>query len=202
VIKRHLYLTPSDHGRPLTLEELERADGLEGYRYELIEGKLEVSPQPNLPHDVLVRWLSKQLDRYISRRPDVLNEVFTPARVLVPGRRATTAPEPDLAAYADFPLDIPLAELNRRTVRPVLVVEVLSEGNAEKDLVRNLGLYLEVPSVREYWILDPLTSPDTPTLTVHRRRGQRWQRPIVVPPGGTYTTHVLPGFSLLIDPHR
>jgi Uma2 family endonuclease len=87
-------------------------------------------------------------------------------------------------------------------VSPVLVAEVLSEDTADKDLVRNLGLYLQVPSIREYWILDPRASPDHPALTVYRRRGRRWQRPINVPAGGTYSTRLLPDFSLLLDPHR
>ena len=76
------------------------------------------------------------------------------------------------------------------------MVEILSEDNAEKDLVRNLQLYLEVPSIREYWIIDPRQDADRPGLTVYRRRGQRWQRPIEVAPGETYTTPLLPGFTM------
>jgi hypothetical protein len=55
-----------------------------------------------------------------------------------------------------------------------------------------------VPSIREYWILDPLTDADRPTLTAHRRRGRGWQKPVVVGPGGTYTTRLLPGLTLAI----
>jgi len=40
-----------------------------------------------------------------------------------------------------------------------------------------------------------------PTLTVYRRRGGRWQRPIVVAFGEVYQTQrLLPGFSLTVDP--
>jgi Uma2 family endonuclease len=120
--------------------------------------------------------------------------------VFVPGRRRTTTPEADLAAYHEFPRDLPIAELNWRNVSPVLVVEILSEDTADKDLERNAELYLQVPSIREYWILDPRVSPDQPTLTVHRRRGARWQRPIVVRPGDSYTTRLLPGFTLTLNP--
>ncbi len=194
-----LYLTPRDHGRSLTLEEFQSADSLEGFRYELIYGKLDVSPLPNLPHDYLVGWLIRLLWAYAGRHPEVIRHVQGPARVFVPGRRATTAPEPDIAAYQDFPTDIPVAQMDWRDVRPLLVAEVLSEDTADKDLVRNPELYLRVPSIREYWILDPRTDADQPDLLVYRRRGARWQRPITVAGGGTYTTRLLPEFALVLD---
>jgi Uma2 family endonuclease len=120
----------------------------------------------------------------------------------VPGRRATTAPEPDIAAYRDFPLYLPLRQRNWRNFSPILVAEIISADTADKDLVRNLELYLQVPSIREYWIIDPRIDPDQPTLTVHRRRGSRWQQPIEVAGGGTYTTRLLPDFVLTLDVHH
>jgi len=195
-----LYLTPDDHRRPLTLEEFEHADAQEGYHYELIDGRLQVSPLPDMPHEELRDWLKRMLDRYVAAHPEVINHVKTPARVFVPGRPAATAPEPDVAAYRDFPLDLPIARRRWRDFSPVLVIEVLSEDNAEKDWDRNQDLYLQIPSIREYWILDPIDDPDHPTLTVFRRRGQRWQQPIEIAAGGTYSTRLLPGFSL-VDPN-
>src|SRR5437868_3967126 len=70
-----LYLTPNDQGRPLTLEEFERSGSQEGYRYELIDGKLEVSPIPNLPHEELVDWLKDHLAMYAKFHPDILRKV-------------------------------------------------------------------------------------------------------------------------------
>jgi Uma2 family endonuclease len=195
-----LSLTPADQGRPLTREEFESASSQEGYHYEIIDGKLEVSPLPNLPHECLREWLRDQLRDYCEQHPDVINEVLSPARVFVPNRPETTAPEPEVAAYQDFPLDRPLADRRWQDISPVLVVEVLSEETAEKDLVRNPDLYLQVPSIREYWIVDPRENADQPTLTVYRRRGQKWQRPITVAAGETYTTRLLPDFELVLDP--
>ncbi len=62
-----------------------------------------------------------------------------------------------------------------------------------------MALYLRVPSIREYWILDPRTDADHPSLLVYRRRGARWQRPLAVAGGDTYTTRLLPDFSLVLD---
>ena len=86
-----LRLTPRDHGRALSLEEFQCATAQEGYRYELIDGKLEVSPLPDLPHEGLRKWLERRLDSYAERHPEVINRVQAPARVFVPNRPKTTA---------------------------------------------------------------------------------------------------------------
>jgi Uma2 family endonuclease len=193
-----LYLTPADQGRPLTLEEFEHADAREGYRYELIDGKLEVAPAPNLPHESVRMWLLQVLFAYKNSHPEVINHIVVQGRVFVPGRPATTCPEPDLSVYHDYPHHLPRAKLRWQDVSPLLVAEVLSGDNVDKDLVRNLELYAQVSSICEYWILDPLIDADRPTLTAYRRRGSGWQKPIVVGPGGTYVTKLLPGLTLAI----
>jgi Uma2 family endonuclease len=194
-----LYLTPRDHGRPLTLDEFRRADAREGYRYELIKGKLEVWPRPELPHDYLAGWLKGLLGDYSRNHPEVIRHVLGPACVFAPVRRVTTVLRPDLAAYPRFPANGSVAQLDWQDVSPLLVAEVLSEDTADKDLVRNRDLYLRVPSIREYWILDPREGGNCPTLLVHRRRGARWQRTITVAGGDTYTTRLLPDFALVLD---
>jgi Uma2 family endonuclease len=193
-----LKLGPADHGRPVTVEELRSADTHGGYRYELIDGKLYVSPLPKLPHDRLLHWLYHAVDDYARLRPEVINYVTPTGCVIVPDRPGVTQPQPDLTAFQDFPLDQPMRSVQWEDLSPLLVVEILSEDTAKKDLERTMELYLGVPSIREYWILDPRVDPDNPTLTVYRRRGQRWQRPIEVPPGGIYTTRLLPGFTLQV----
>jgi Uma2 family endonuclease len=192
---------PRDHGRLVGDDEAHAARYKEGYKYEIIEGRLYVSPVPNLPEECLDEWLRRKLSDYAAGRPDVLNFVTGKARVFLPDRDLTTAPEPDLAAYHDFPAR-PIRSLRWEDVSPVLVAEVLVDSEPFKDLVRNVGLYLGIPSIREYWILDGSADPDEPTLIVYRRRGPRWQKPREVRFCSTYTTPLLPGFTLTIDPHR
>ena len=43
-----------------------------------------------------------------------------------PGAKGVTNPQPDLAAYRDFPLHLPFDQVRWQDVSPVLVVEVLS----------------------------------------------------------------------------
>jgi len=194
-----LKIGPADHGRPFTLEEFKAGDYEEGYQYELIDGKLYVSPVPDAPQGVVNHWIERKLERYADGHPEVINFVYTRARVFVPGRPGVTNPEPDVTAYRDFPLDRDFREIRWQDVNPVLVVEVLSLDDPAKDLVRNVRLYRQVPSIGEYWILDTREDPNRPTLTVYRRSGGRW-RPLRLGYGERYTTRLLPGFELTVDP--
>jgi Uma2 family endonuclease len=196
-----LKLGQEDHGRALTMAEYEAAEYDSGHKYELIEGRLYVSPLPNMPHASLILWLQKKLILYSMAHPAVINEVSPFSRVFLPGEPEETCPEPDLTAYADFPHHLPIAERDWREYSPVLAVEFVSEDDPDKDLVRNVRLYREVPRIREYWIFDPRENADQPSLLVYRRGKRGWQRPIRIPGGGTYTTPLLPGFSLLLDGH-
>jgi Uma2 family endonuclease len=197
-----LKLSPEDHGRPITNEELTASEFEGGYKYEVIEGRLYVTLEPELAENFNEEWLKDKLKLYASLHLAVINYVSSKARIFVPGRRGETIPEPDLAAYRDFPLHLPLRNVRWEDISPLLVGEILSRGNPDKDLVRNVALYLRVPTIREYWVLDTRDDPDRPTLYVYRRRGQRWQNVIEVPYGETYTTRLLPGFRLLVDPRR
>jgi Uma2 family endonuclease len=193
---------PTDHGRQVGDEEARTARYKEGYKYEIIEGRLFVSPVPNLPECRLDEWLRAKLETYAKKRPDVVNFVAGKARVFLPDRELTTCPEPDVAVYHNFPVDKSISSLRWEDLAPVLVAEVLVDSDPFKDLVRNVGLYIQVPSIREYWILDGSSNPDEPTLLVCRRSGMRWRKRSEFPFCSTYRTPLLPGFSLLIDPHR
>jgi Uma2 family endonuclease len=194
-----LLLRPRDHGRSIRYADFLASETVEGYHYELIDGKVYVSPQANPPHMRLDLWLLHKLDRYSAKHLEVINLVYNKTRVFVPGRKRITYPEPDIAAYHDFPLSAPFNAVRWRDVSPILVAEVLSPDCLDKDLVRNVELYLQVPSIQEYWVVEGLEDPDRPSLRVYRRRGNRWQI-IDVAAGETYTTKLLPGFKLLIDP--
>jgi Uma2 family endonuclease len=200
-MKTTLPLGPTDHGRKLTEDEFNSSEYERGHHYEIIDGKLYVSPLPNIPQAFLEKWLMRLLIRYSDSHPEVINYVEVKARVYVPSRPELTVPEPDIACYHDFPVQEALHELVWENTSPILVAEVVSENNPEKDLERNVELYLQVPSIREYWIIDPRPIAAQPNFLVHRRHGRRW-RNLEFGYGETYTTRLLPGFSLLIDPSK
>jgi len=197
----HLKLGPSDHGRPLSLDDFESADYEPGFKYEIIDGRLYVSPTPNLPENILENWLYRKLLVYSDRHPDVINYITPKSRVFVHKRKKPTVPEPDITAYHDLPLDQDFREIHWRDLNPLLVAEVLVEGDERKDLERNPELYFQVDSIKEYWVLDGRDDPNEPTLIQHRRYGKRW----VVreyPYRSTFATKLLPGFTLVIDPRK
>lgn len=193
-------LGPEHAGRRISLARWHASIGREGWTYELIDGRLCVYPFPELIHDDLRTWLYDQLSDYERSHPNVVEHMTSKASVHVLNRPGPTVATPDLAVYFDFRLDVPISKRRWEDVSPAIVGEIIEEPNEHKDLTRNVDVYLCVPSIREYWIIDPRRDPDRPTLTVYRRRGQRWQKPIVVPFGGTYVTRLVPGFTLVVDP--
>jgi Uma2 family endonuclease len=189
---------PSSHGRPMSWEEFIHGDYEEGFRYELIDGKLYASPYPNLPEDFVHDWLKDKLKAYARANPKVINHVTGPGRVFVSGRQEITAPEPDILAYRDFPRHLRVREMRWQDVSPLLVCEILSAEDPDKDLVRNVELYWLVPSIKEYWVLDAREDADNPSMIAHRRHGKKW-RVVELGPLDIYTTRLLPGFELILD---
>jgi Uma2 family endonuclease len=183
----------------MTLEEYFGGDYEEGYQYELIDGKLYVSPEANFPEDWVEKWLYGKVFGYSLLHPRIISYVTDKARIFVPGRPRATCPEPDLAAYQRFPLRRPIRQIRWQDVSPFLVGEILSLEDPNKDLVRNVELYLQVPSIKEYWLVDTRDDPERPTMQVRRRHGRQW-RLIELAYGDIYTTRLLPRFELRIDP--
>jgi Uma2 family endonuclease len=149
----------------------------------------------------LERWLRRKLERFADDHPDVIGWVANKARVFVPGRPELTVPEPDLAVYRENLGELADGEHDWEDFRPLVIAEVLVASDPDKDLVRNVDLYFQVPSITEYWILDGRENADEPLLIARRRWGSRWVI-TEVPYGETYTTRTLPSFELLIDPRR
>src|SRR5437879_4622291 len=103
-------LTPRDHGREIDPDDFDNADGREGYHYELIDGRVYVSPMPNLPEDTLETWLNAKLFLYSQDHPEIVNYVTRKSRIYIPTRERATRPEPDISVYQDYPHHLPRVE--------------------------------------------------------------------------------------------
>jgi Uma2 family endonuclease len=194
-----LQLGPADHGRPMSFDEFVAGDYEGGYKYELIDGRLYVTPEARWEHDWVGMHILEALLDYRKQRSDVINYVSAHARVFVPGAERTTAPEPDIVAYQGFPLE-KAPHIDWQDASPIVVVEIATDDEAaEKDLDRNVELYLRVPSIQEYWAFD--LREEQPILIVHRRENDAWHV-LRFEPSETYTTELLPGFSLPVTPRR
>ena len=140
------------HLRPLTYDEVRQFPD-DGYRYELVDGELLVTPSPNRAHQRAVTNLTGLFLRAV---PDAMEVVVGPVDWYV---RPTTAFVPDLVVVRRDARPDPQRVLDP----PVLAVEVLSPSTRHRDVGLKLRAY-EDAGLTWYWIVDPLE----PRLTVHR----------------------------------
>lgn len=192
-------LDPSLNGVRMTRSEFERAETATGYRYELVDGVLQVAPAPNFDEKRITVNLFRLLDAYnASSNPRPFVEVIWEPRLMLTSNGAgTTNPEPDLAAYEEIPAG---ATKRYDGVNPALVIEIVAPGGENKDYVRNRDLYESVDAVREYWVIDPRQDASRPSMAVFRRcvpgtSGSPFER-FDIEPGGVYACDTWPGLSV------
>jgi len=183
-------LGPRDAGIPLTLDEFEEGRFEEGYRYELINGVLVVSPPP----------LEEERDAN-----EELGHLFRLYKETHPGGKTLdlTLPEHNLRTRlqnrrCDRAIWTGLGRMPRtrgpvrRRDAPSIVVEFPSSRPADqrRDYDEKRIEYRDL-GVQEYWIIDRFRR----TMTIYSWRGKRWVKR-VVKEGETYSTSLLPGFEL------
>lgn len=136
-----------------TVEDLERIPD-DGFRYELLDGTLLVSPAPGVWHQEVAFALARAL---YDACPPELHVVIAPFEWRGSGR---TALQPDVlvARRADL-LAVDGGKFLARP--PVLAVEVLSPSTRRIDRLSKLSAYEEA-GVASYWLVDP--DPETPSL--------------------------------------
>ena len=177
---------PADHGRPMTLDEFEFAEGLEGHLYELGRGAIVVTDVPNTPHMRQVEELRDQLVGYKLARKGVIYSVAagSDAKILVADEQSER--HPDLLIYKTPP---PATDVWSTWI-PEIVIEVVSPSSAHRDYEQKPAEYLAF-GVSEYWIVDAAKRE----MTVLRRSRGQWARS-AAKPGETYQTRLLPAFTL------
>ena len=138
--------------RPWTFEDLLVLPDAEGWRFELFEGTLLVSPVPPIPHGSVVVRLRNIL---LKQLPNTL-EVAENFGVLKQDHRSYFVP--DLTIFDAEMIGSNLPALPPSTVS--LAIEVVSPGNPANDHVIKCNGYA-ITGVPEYWIVDPRTQTVT-----------------------------------------
>ena len=181
---------PADDGRPMSLDEFSRADGQEGFLYELGRGIITVVNVPGIPHAKQVHAVHRQLHRYGDSHPDQVNLILggSDSKILVSDLESER--HPDAALYKSPPPDE--GPDVRATWPPDLVVEVVSPSSGHRDYEEKREEYLRI-GVREYWIIDA-SRGEAGEMLVLRRSGSAWKER-VVRPFQVYQPRLLPGFS-------
>jgi Uma2 family endonuclease len=168
----------------LTTAEFDRARCREGWRYELINGVLVVSPIPSRrerdPNDELGYWLRQY--QHGHPQGSALNLTLHEEEIQTKQNRRRA----DRAIWAGLGRDPEEGE------PPTIIAEFVSSGkrNQDRDYVAKRAEYREI-GVKEYWVIDRFRR----TLTVFIFTGENDQER-VIPENHNYTTPLLPGFEL------
>jgi Uma2 family endonuclease len=157
-------MSPAVAQRRLTVEEyLERDADLDQGRYEYLDGRMWLlagaTPEHNLAKDGIQREI------YAELRPQGCRSFTSDQRVKISDTRYVY---PDVVVLCGTPAytdESPPSLMN-----PELLVEVTSEPTSDRDHQAKLEAYLNLDSLREYWI----ASPSTPIITQYVRRGDEW----------------------------
>lgn len=181
---RRIRLGPHSAGLLLPPEEFDRARFQEGWRYELINGVLVVSPHPlrkeRDPNEELGRWLRNDQESHPqgSSLDCTLNEETIKTKQ---NRRR-----------ADRVIWAGLGRLPAPGESPAIIAEFVSSGkvNQERDYVAKRAEYREI-GVREYCVIDRFRR----TLTVFVSGAESDQQRVVTEKEA-YSTPLLPGFEL------
>ncbi len=158
--------------RPLDLDDLDATPD-DGNRYEVLDGAIVMTPPPSTDHQGVAGELFVLLRQ--GARPLGLRVLMAPVAWRIgPGQ----VPEPDLIVS---PAD---AVTERAIVAPpVLVVEILSASNRNRDLSEKRRIYAE-GSATWYWIVDP----KAPSLTAFRLAGAQYDEMAPVSNADAYET--------------
>ncbi|MEZ6062423.1 MAG: Uma2 family endonuclease [Planctomycetaceae bacterium] len=178
-----LQLGPLSNGMMVDPEEFDAAEFEPGWRYELLNGVLIVSPSPlrqeRDPNEELGRLL-----RNFQETPQgaVLNLTLAEETISIGAQRRRV----DRAIWCD------LGRLPHDDEVPSIAVEFVSLGkpNRVRDYTIKRDEYHQA-GVREYWIFDRFRKE----LTVFRFQGSAAQH-TVFGEGAVYASPLLPGFEL------
>lgn len=153
---------PPSEDRPWTAADLARGDLDEGYRYEIVDGRLEVSPSPAQPH---TRLQARLVYHLTDLAPDDI-EIQSEAGVTL-NSAGTHHRIPDLVAFSTEHVEYPYI-----TRPPLLVIEVLSLSTALHDLNIKRREYAKF-GIPSYWIVNP--DPGSPGILELRLDGDDYQ---------------------------
>jgi Uma2 family endonuclease len=174
-----------------TSADLERLPDLPGVRYEIIEGDLHVSRQPDEQHQYTCGVFGYELHAWSNR---------TGTGLAVPAPGLVFADDddvvPDLVWISHARRAIARDDKGHYRVAPELVIEVLSPGaiNERRDREVKLKLYARKEAL-EYWIADGRHH----TVEVYRRDGGSLQLVETLSDGDVLTSPLLPGFTCSVS---
>lgn len=148
--------------RLLTIAEFEQLPEEDGYRIELVRGRLVRSPRPASLHGRLMVRLARRLDEFAEAGDHGV--VLADVGVVI-ARNPDTVRGPDIAFFTKQRIP----ETSYATTfwgPPDLAIEITSPSNRASEMQEKVADYLDA-GVRMVWVVDPPTR----TVTVYRSGG-------------------------------
>jgi Uma2 family endonuclease len=161
----------------------------DGYRYEVIDGVLYMTPPPRILHQRVSLGLVRKLADFVEEH-NLGQVLFAPVGVRLPNQPVPF--QPDILFIRKERLDIIGEEYVEGA--PDLVMEILSPGNWLYDRREKKQVYQE-GGVAEYWIVDPRTK----TIEVYRLEGGSYLLIGQYVPGEVAKSPGVPGFEISVD---
>ena len=124
----------------------------EGTLAEIINGSIQMSPAPTPSHQSIVRELAYSILTYIKLHRKNDHIFFAPCDVFLDEQ--LNAVQPDIIFISASKASIIRDEAIHGV--PDLIIEVLSPGNANHDLITKKEVYQKF-GVQEYWVVTPAT---------------------------------------------
>jgi Uma2 family endonuclease len=153
------------------------ADG-QPEQWELLDGIPAAMSPERVIHGETKYRIARALDEAVAKAAIPCRFVLDSAAVRIDAKNSY---QPDVMVYCGEPVSGDALVI----ANPVIVVEVLSPGNAVRDLRDKLQGYFRVPSVQHYLIADPDTR-----VVIHHARGH----------GDVVATRIVSEGSILLDP--
>ncbi|MCC6545491.1 MAG: Uma2 family endonuclease [Nitrospirae bacterium] len=154
-------------------------------RYELIEGDLLMTPSPITNHQRISRKIEFLLEKFVTEND--LGEIFyAPYDVHFDDENVV---QPDILFVSKERSNI-IGDKNLQGA-PDLVIEILSESNAYRDLIQKKKLYARF-GVKEYWIV----VPGEKTIDIHILKDKTYQLHKTLEEADTLESQILKGFKM------
>jgi Uma2 family endonuclease len=146
----------------LDAETDEGTEGAQG-RYEYLDGRVWLLAGASPDHNLVKDNIRSELHPRLS--PRGCRSFTSDQRVKISETRYVYPDVVVLCGEPEYTDESPPSLVN-----PELLVEVTSESTADRDHQEKLEAYLNLESLREYWI----ASPSRPLVTQYVRRGDEW----------------------------
>lgn len=160
----------------------------DGWKYEILDGVLYMSPPPTINHQDVSGELFARM-RIFARAHKVGTVLEAPCGVRLPTQAVPV--EPDILFVRNERRHL----IEERYVEgaPDLVVEVLSRSNADYDRTTKYAQY-EQAGVSEYWLVNYWDE----TITIYNLVDQNYRLTGLFQNGDTATSQVLTGFQIVV----